>query len=97
MFGHINVYCDVCCAMPGEFCTYKWIINGENEPIGQASSTHPVRVNRSKAEAAKKNQLLLPANLQTNEPTCRGCGGTYEEHMLNDCFESFSRPLDSCT
>ena len=95
MFGHLDVYCETCCAMPGEFCVYKWVVLRDGEPMAQAAGTHIVRVKRSETEAAAKaRNLLLPANIKPEEPKCPGCGGDYEAHMLNDCFESFSRPPD---
>lgn len=92
MYSHLDVYCDTCCSLPGEFCTAKWVVTDTGFPFAEAADTHSVRVNRSKAAAAFI-QLLLPVNLVPEDPKCPGCKGTYEEHMLNDCFESFGRPV----
>jgi hypothetical protein len=96
MIIYLDVYCETCCALPGESCVREWVVLRDGTLITQYSiENHETRIERHKAEQHAKNRLLLPANLvpPPNEPRCPGCGGTYEEHAVDDCFESFGRPL----
>lgn len=64
MYDHLEVYCETCCALPGEKCAKRFLVSC-NTLLTTHGPSHIARVKRSMREERGRQikRLMLPPGL----------------------------------